>query len=77
MNSDDEEMRRPVCDLGLRLIDRGAAGEGREVQIGRAGTAMPETALAEALRGIAATITADADRLELLATSMLSMAYFR
>ncbi|WP_146151089.1 flavin monoamine oxidase family protein [Allosphingosinicella deserti] len=64
VNSDHGEMRRLVRDLGLRLIDRSAAGGGREVQIGRDGAAVPEAALAEALRGIAATITADSDRLD-------------
>lgn len=64
VNSDHRDMIRLARTLGLKLINREAVGLPRDLHIGRAGTIVPEAALAEALRRIAAQITADADRLD-------------
>ena len=63
VNSDHEDMIALVRRFGLRLIDRRATGEKREIQIGPGGR-VDERRLAEALRPIAAQITADSDRLD-------------
>ena len=63
VNSDHADMIALVRGLGLRLIDRRAAGGKDEIQIGPEGR-VDERALAEALRAVAARITADADRLD-------------
>ncbi|TFI57408.1 FAD-dependent oxidoreductase [Sphingomonas parva] len=64
VNSDHRDMRALVRAAGLRLIDRRAGARGEEVQIGRDSRKVPEAALAEELRAVAAAITADSDRLD-------------
>lgn len=64
VNTDHADMLRYVRAFGLRLTDRRAFGPSHEIQIGRGGRAVSEAALARSLRGIAARITADADRLD-------------
>ena len=64
INTDQADMLRLVRRFGLRLVDRRAFGPFHELQIGRAGRAVREARLARALRGIAARITADSDRLD-------------
>jgi monoamine oxidase len=63
VNSDHKDMIALVRRLGLKLVDR-RSQSAREIQIGRDGKPVAERELAEALRGIAAAITADADRLD-------------
>ena len=64
VNSDHADMLRLIDRFGLRLVDRTGFGAAHEIQIGRDGSAVDEDELAAALRGIAARITADADRLD-------------
>ncbi len=64
VNSDHADMIRLIRRFGLRMVDRKAFGAHHEVQIGRDGRAVSEARLARALRGIAARITADSDRLD-------------
>lgn len=64
VNSDHKDMRRLIARFGLMLVDRRSGIPEREIQIGRDGAIVPEAVLAEALRPIAAQITADADRLD-------------
>jgi monoamine oxidase len=64
VNSDHEDMIRLIRRFGLRMVDRRGFGPVHEVQIGRDGRPVPEARLARALRGIAARITADSDRLD-------------
>jgi len=64
VNSDHRDMIRLIRALDLKLINREAVGEPRDLHIGRAGAVVPEAELADALRGIAAQITSDADRLD-------------
>lgn len=63
VNSDHKDMIALVRKLGLKLVDRRSQAA-REMQLGRDGKPVAERELAEALRGIAAAITADADRLD-------------
>ena len=64
VNSDHQDLLRLVRRFRLRLVDRRAFGAAHEIQIGRRGGAVSEADLASALRGIAARITADSDRLD-------------
>ncbi|MGQ0588365.1 MAG: flavin monoamine oxidase family protein [Sphingosinicella sp.] len=64
INTDQADMLRLVRRFRLRLVDRRGFGPFHEIQIGRNGRAVGEVALARALRGIAARITADSDRLD-------------
>ena len=64
VNSDHGEIIGLVRRFRLRLVDRKAFGPSEELQIGRDGRAVPEALLAARLRGLAAQITADADRLD-------------
>lgn len=64
VNSDHEDMIRLIRRFGLRVVDRRGFGPFHEIQIGRNGRPVREAALARALRGIAARITADSDRLD-------------
>jgi monoamine oxidase len=64
VNSDHADLLGLVRRFGLRLVDRKAFGESHEIQIGRNGRAVREEGLARQLRGIAARITADSDRLD-------------
>lgn len=64
VNTDHEDLLRLIRRFGLRLVDRRAFGPFHEVQIGRNGLALSEARLAMQLRGIAARITADSDRLD-------------
>jgi monoamine oxidase len=64
VNTDHEDLRGLIRELGLKLVDRRGYGPAHEIQIGRDGRAVPEAALADALRPIAARITADSDRLD-------------
>lgn len=64
VNTDHTDMIRLIRRFGLRLVDRRAFGPFHEIQIGRNDRALGEAALARALRGIAARITADSDRLD-------------
>ena len=64
INTDQADMLRLVRRFGLRLVDRRGFGPFHEIQIGRDGREVREAGLARALRGIAARITADSDRLD-------------
>lgn len=64
INSDHADMLRLIHRFGIRMVARQGFGPSEEIQIGRGGGAVPEARLAEALRGIARQITADADRLD-------------
>nr|WP_114952523.1 FAD-dependent oxidoreductase [Sphingosinicella terrae] len=64
VNSDHADVLAMVRRFDLPLVDRRAHGPHHEVQIGRGGRPVDEAALAQALRGIAAAITADSDRLD-------------
>jgi monoamine oxidase len=64
VNTDHLELIQLIGRLGLRLVDRQAYGAAEERHIGRDGRPVDEAALAEALRGIAARIGEDADRLD-------------
>lgn len=64
VNSDHVDLLRLVRRFGLRLVDRRGFGPFHELQIGRNGEAVSEARLAMQLRGIAARITADSDRLD-------------
>ena len=64
VNSDHADLRALIRALGLRLIDRSASGEGREIQIARSGKPVRESSLAQALRRIARVIGRDSERLD-------------
>ncbi|TMJ18636.1 MAG: amine oxidase [Alphaproteobacteria bacterium] len=64
VNSDHREMLALLRRYRILLVDRQAFGPSHEFQIGRSGGLVGEARLAAALRGIAARITADADRLD-------------
>lgn len=64
VNTDHADLLAMIRRLRLTMVDREAFGPSHEVQIGRSGALFPEARLAQALRGIAAHITADADRLD-------------
>lgn len=64
VNTDHEDLLRLIRRFGLRLVDRRGFGPARELQIARNGAAAREAALAMRLRGIAARITADSDRID-------------
>ena len=64
VNSDHDEIIGLVRRFRLRLVDRKAFGPSEEIQIGRDGRAVGEALLARQLRGIAARITADAERVD-------------
>jgi len=64
VNTDHPELLALIRRYRIPLVDRRAFGRSGELQIGRAGNVVPEARLAVALRGIAARITADADRLD-------------
>ena len=64
VNTDHADMLAMIRRFRLTMVDREAFGPAHEVQIGRSGTAVPEARIAAGLRGIAARITADADRLD-------------
>jgi monoamine oxidase len=64
INSDHADMLRLVHRFGIRMVSRRGYGPADDIQIGRGGGAVAEARLAAALRGIAAQITADADRLD-------------
>src|SRR3954469_14786232 len=64
VNTDHADMLAMIRRFRLTMVDREAFGPGHEVQIGRSGGIVPEARVASALRGIAARITADADRLD-------------
>ncbi len=64
VNSDHADMIRLIRRFRLTMVDRRGFGPVHEVQIGRDGRRVPEARLARALRGIAARITADSDRLD-------------
>jgi monoamine oxidase len=64
VNSDHADMIRLIRRFGIRMVDRKAFGPTHEVQIGRDGTPVDERELANALRGIAAEVTRDSDRLD-------------
>jgi monoamine oxidase len=63
VNTDHRELLDLLRRYRIRLVDRQAFGPSHELQIGRSGL-VSEARLAAALRGIAARITADADRLD-------------
>ncbi|MDQ8756330.1 NAD(P)/FAD-dependent oxidoreductase [Sphingosinicella sp. LHD-64] len=64
VNSDHADMIRLIRRFGIRMVDRKAFGPTHEVQIGRDSAPVEEADLARALRGIAAEITRDSDRLD-------------
>jgi monoamine oxidase len=64
VNTDHVDMLEMIRRFRLTMVDREAFGPAHEVQIGRSGGIVPEARVASALRGIAARITADADRLD-------------
>ena len=64
VNSDHADLLGMISRYRIRTVDRRAFGPSHEVQIGRNGAVVAEARLANALRGIAARITADADRLD-------------
>jgi monoamine oxidase len=64
VNTDHHELLELIRRYRIPLVDRQAFGRSRELQIGRSGRLVGEARLADALRGIAARITADADRLD-------------
>ncbi|MBV9883339.1 MAG: FAD-dependent oxidoreductase [Sphingomonadaceae bacterium] len=64
VNTDHADMLAMIRRFRLTRVDREAFGPSREIQIARSGAIVPEARLAAALRGIAARITADADRLD-------------
>ena len=64
VNSDHSDLLGLVSRFGLSLVDRRAFGDSHEIQIGRNGRAVREADLARRLRGIAARITADSNRLD-------------
>jgi len=64
VNTDHADMLAMIRRFRLTMVDREAFGPNRELQIGRSGTLVAEARIATALRGIAARITADADRLD-------------
>lgn len=64
VNTDHEDVLALVRRYRLRLVDRRAFGPFHEVQLGRRGGPVSEADLASALRGIAARITEDSDRLD-------------
>ena len=64
VNTDHEDLLGLIRRFGLRLVDRRGFGRARELQIGRNGGAASERALAFQLRGIAARISADSDRID-------------
>jgi monoamine oxidase len=63
VNTDHADLLALIRRYGIGLVDRQAYGPAREVQIGRNGTVATEARLAAQLRGIAAQISADADRI--------------
>src|SRR5688500_6977530 len=63
VNDNHEDMKGLIDRFRLTKVDRHAY-PGHELQIGRAGTSVAEGRLARALRGIAARITADSDRVD-------------
>ena len=64
VNTDHADLLGMIRRYRIRMVDRQAFGPAHEVQIGRNGAVAAEARLANALRGIAARITADADRLD-------------
>jgi monoamine oxidase len=64
VNSDHADILRLLDRFGLAKVLRVEHGDPHEIQIGRDGRAVPEAALAEALRPIAAQISRDYDRIE-------------
>ena len=64
VNSDHADLLGMISRFRIRTVDRRAFGASHEVQIGRNGAVVAEARLAQALRGIAARITADSDRLD-------------
>jgi monoamine oxidase len=64
VNTDHADLLATIRRFRLTMVDREAFGPRSERQIGRNGGIYPEARLAAALRGIAARITADADRLD-------------
>lgn len=64
VNTDHADLLGMIARYRIRTVDRRAFGASHEVQIGRSGAIVAEARLASALRGIAARITADADRLD-------------
>ncbi len=64
VNSDHRDIRALASELGLRLVDRTRYGRSIDLQLGPDGAVIPEAELTRALRGIAARITADSDRLD-------------
>jgi monoamine oxidase len=64
VNTDHADLLGMISRFRIRTVDRRAFGPSHEVQLGRNGAVVAEARLATALRGIAARITADADRLD-------------
>ena len=64
VNTDHADMIGYCRRFGIRLVDRQAFGPGAELQIGRGGRLVREAELVRALRGIAAHIADDAERLD-------------
>jgi monoamine oxidase len=64
VNTDHADLLGMISRFRIRMVDRRAFGTSHEVQIGRSGAVVAEARLATALRGVAARITADSDRLD-------------
>jgi len=64
VNSDHADLLRLIHRFGIRMVGRQGFGPFEEIQIGQSGTAVAEARLAIGLRGIAARIAADSERLE-------------
>ena len=64
VNSDHADLLGLVSRFGLSLIDRRAFGDSHEIQIGRKAAPSARPTSPRRLRGIAARITADSDRLD-------------
>ncbi len=64
VNSDHRDMIALIGRLGLRTVDRRGFGAAREIQIGPQGRSVADAMLAQALRPIAARISADSRRLD-------------
>ena len=64
VNTDHADLLAMIRRFHLPTVDRKAFGLERELQIGRDGRVVPEARVAAGLRGIAASISADAARLD-------------
>jgi len=64
VNTDHADLLGMISRYRIRMVDRQGFGAAHEVQIGGNGAVVPEARLATQLRGIAARITVDSDRMD-------------